>query len=51
MEKNKLLNDDSISFWLKKQLVELEQRDPLDVLNDLELLICYTEKRVEDNMN
>ncbi|TNC80206.1 MAG: hypothetical protein C9356_14865 [Oleiphilus sp.] len=34
-----LLNDPSVSYWLKEQLEVLQKRDPLDALRDAETLV------------
>lgn len=45
---NKLENDPSVSHWLKEQLALTRQRDPLDALNDAELLVRMLEIRLEN---
>ena len=37
--REKLLSDASSSNWIKKALLDLEMRDVVDGLNDLELLV------------
>jgi uncharacterized protein (DUF2384 family) len=41
-----ILNDPAASDWLKRSLVRLEQRDPVDALNDLEVLIERQRERL-----
>lgn len=36
--KHRILEDISVSYWLKKAIAELERRDPLDATNDARLL-------------
>ena len=33
-----ILDDPSASFWLKARIKEVSERDPVDVLNDIEVL-------------
>ncbi|GAA5138603.1 hypothetical protein [Thalassotalea piscium] len=35
---NKLISDPTTSFWLKARLEEVGHRDPVDFLNDIEVL-------------
>ncbi|MEZ8029235.1 hypothetical protein [Enterovibrio norvegicus] len=42
-----ILNDPSISVWLKQQIQASYERDILDVLNDLEQLQCIMTERLE----
>ena len=46
--KNDLINDPSIRFWLKKAITDLEDRDPVDALNDVVLLKRFCELRLKD---
>ena len=36
-----ILNDPSTSNWVKEQIQQLQKRDVVDVLNDLEVLMVY----------
>lgn len=45
-----LINDPSTSYWLKQQLQITMTRDPLDGLNDAELLVMVLKFRL-DNIN
>lgn len=36
------------SDWLKWAEFELEQRDPVDALNDAEALLAWAQKRADD---
>ncbi len=47
MDKQKVLNDPSASFWLKDTILKCDTRDPIDVLNDLDVLYKLTEQRLE----
>ncbi len=35
---NEVLKEPCVSFWLKKAIKELKQRDPIDAFRDLEFL-------------
>lgn len=35
---DKIINDPSASFWLKKQIQNTKDRDPVDALSDIEVL-------------
>ncbi len=48
MDEKKILNDPSTSFWLKEAIQNCAGRDPIDVLNDLDILHELTEQRIED---
>lgn len=41
-----LMLDPSISIWLKQQITFLKKRDPLDAMNDLEILLSLTNARL-----
>ena len=41
-----ILNDPSTSNWLKAAIRESSSRDPIDVLNDLDVLYKMTEERI-----
>lgn len=49
MDKQKVLNDPSASFWLKDTIRKCDSRDPIDVLDDLDVLYKLTEQRLESN--
>lgn len=46
MEMQTLLKDGTISYWLKNTLLELQKRDPVDALRDVELLGKVLKKRL-----
>lgn len=46
---NNILKDYSASFWLKKAIAELLNRDLLDAARDAEVLHRIMEKRVKEN--
>jgi len=43
---NIILDDPSISYWLKDQITLTNSRDPNDVLNDIEILKQIVEIRL-----
>lgn len=43
-----VLNDPTASYWLKKQVMEILSRDPVDVLNDLEVLREVAQFRLDE---
>ena len=47
---NAALDNPSTSFWLAKALRELETRDPLDALNDVEQLSKLVDDRWLENV-
>ena len=44
-EEKMLLNDPSISYWLKNQIKRINERDVLDALNDTQILIDLLNSR------
>ena len=48
MDEKKILNDPSTSFWLKEAIQNCADRDPIDVLNDLDILYELTKQRIDD---
>lgn len=40
-------NDPSTSIWLHNALVELEKRDPVDFLRDVEVLKAILDQKIE----
>ena len=46
MDEQQILNDPSTSFWLKEAIQKSDARDPIDVLNDLDVLYTLTEQRI-----
>lgn len=44
-EINQLLNDDAVSYWLKSALIGALKRDPIDALNDAEILFSTLFRR------
>ena len=45
-----ILKDPSASLWLKRALKEMESRDPVDYLNDVELLLELLQSHYDDQM-
>jgi len=43
-----VLADPTVSYWLKERIEELKERDPVDALNDIEVLKHLTELRLEE---
>ena len=43
---DRVLADRSCSFWIKNQLEVTKQRDPVDALNDAELLVAILKQRL-----
>lgn len=43
-----ILSDPTASYWLKQRIEELQERDPVDALNDIEMLKRLTESRLEE---
>lgn len=43
-----LIKDPSVRYWVKDQLEALENRDPVDALNDICLLKKYCEMRLAE---
>jgi hypothetical protein len=41
-----VVENKSTSFWLKKLVEESKSRDPIDVLNDLDVLVQIIENRL-----
>ncbi|MFD3435237.1 hypothetical protein [Alteromonas macleodii] len=46
MDEQQIVNDPSTSFWLKEAIQKNVARDPIDVLNDLDVLYKLTEQRI-----
>ena len=42
-----LKQDPSVSFWLKKQIELTDERDPIDALYDVEMLLEVIKLRVK----
>ena len=38
----------AVSYWLKDALTALDQRDPVDALQDAEVLLALAEKRLNE---
>jgi hypothetical protein len=47
---DRILADDSASFWLKDAIIALEQRDPVDALSDAETLVKILRERLNKIM-
>ncbi len=45
VSERELIEDFSVSFWLKRQIIESKSRDPLDALRDATLLVQVLEQR------
>ena len=43
----RIISDPAASYWLKRAICELSQRDPVDALNDAESLVVAMLDRVE----
>lgn len=46
ISEEQLLKDPSTSFWLKEQIVALNNRDPIDSLHDAEVLLELQKQKV-----
>lgn len=44
----RVMNDPSSTFWLRKAVAQLEQRDPVDALMDAEYLLKMMTRRMEE---
>lgn len=44
----KIKSDPAASYWLKEQLAVAQNRDPVDMLNDLDALKAYLEADIEE---
>ncbi|MEE4247995.1 MAG: hypothetical protein V2I33_21595 [Kangiellaceae bacterium] len=42
-----LIENPEISFWVKRQVLETRERDPLDALNDARLLLDVLQERYQ----
>lgn len=42
------LEDPSISQWLKIQIIQLLDRDPVDAVNDVKMLLGFAEARLAE---
>lgn len=47
MTEREILNDPSASYWLKRLITSTKERDPVDCLNDLDVLRAILEARIE----
>ena len=43
---NDVLNDPSCSYWLKEQIVKSSNLDPVDMLNDIDILVHILNSRI-----
>lgn len=41
-------NDPSTSYWLKEQIIKSKNRDPVDMLNDIQVLINVLNTRINN---
>ncbi len=48
---DELLDDPSVSYWLKNALIAALKRDPVDALNDARLLAEALENHLENILN
>lgn len=39
-------NDPTVHFWVKRLLKEIDNKDPIDVLNNLDLIQSYFKQKV-----
>lgn len=46
-----ILDDPSASFWLKAKIKEVKDRDPVDVLNDMQLLEVVVKAKIMSEHN
>ncbi|WP_394222590.1 hypothetical protein [Alteromonas gracilis] len=46
MDEQQIINDPTTSFWLREAIRNCIDRDPIDVLNDLDILYKITEQRI-----
>lgn len=46
-QRNAILNDRAASTWLKTAIAVLEDRDPVDAVADVEVLLQVTKVRME----
>ena len=47
IEADDVLSDPSASFWLKQAINESLNRDPVDAINDAEVLVAVLHNRLE----
>lgn len=50
-KKAEIMNDISVSYWCKKAIEELDRRDILDALNDLELLNKTLKLKINNDLS
>lgn len=43
----RIQDDPSIHYWVKNLLKEIDTKDPVDVLNNLDLLTSYFKEKLE----
>jgi len=43
-----IINDPGASFWLKNAVTALQDRDPVDALHDVEILLEFCRLRVDE---
>ena len=51
MNIQQILDDPSTSYWLRDALTTSLNRDPVDALNDVDILLEACEKRLADIQN
>ena len=47
MTEREILNDPSASYWLKRLITSTKERDPVNCLNDLDVLRAILEARID----
>jgi len=47
MTESEILNDSSASYWLKRLITSTKERDPVECLNDLDVLRAILEARID----
>ncbi len=48
--KEQLLADQAVSYWLKEQLAQLVERDPVEALHDAELLLQAAQEHLQESI-
>lgn len=48
VNKERILNDPSASYWLKSQVRIIKERDPVDALSDALVLVKLLEQSVKE---
>lgn len=45
---DEIINDPTASFWLKEQINKSLERDPIDMLNDIDTLTAIIKSRIDN---